>query len=496
MRLIGAVLTVACISCGDDGGAVRPDASADAAVDAPTRTVKVTMIVRQVGDAGVTPVPADLSTQTFEVLELPSFTKHSAMGKSDGTAEIPGVPPGPYLLHLNSLYFDLTADTVDLSYDAPGRATMVVPTSPTTLTMNITGLAAWQTTDQLQIVSTNAGLIDTRMATSTGATNAPTAAASALSGMTFNLQAASQPAVVDSTLGDHVIITQLATESGGSAPVHQVVSRSFEPASLVIANGGTATVSGAFATPSLTPIDVTWDLPTIDMILRRDTPATGPYIRPILELAAYPSVDMYGLYSSAPDLAQYAPGYDLNIINIATATWAIRDPYPASWTRLAAAEVWDYRYETVPGTSAQIPLYTRSNTLMALGAVAGPVELVVGPVIAPMINGASAYGSIQPVGDMPTISWSAPMTGTANGYSVYVYKIRVTGATAAPSLTAGVFLTTKTSLQLPPGLLQAGSQYAIAIEALAQPSVDLLATPYKLALPTGDTMTMTSVFSR
>lgn len=488
------VVILAC-ACGGGSGDPAIDASQiDAAIDAPValRTVTGTLRRRFVSPTGIVEVTANLSNATVSALSPPSFTVHSGTGSADGTFTIPEVPEGLYYLKLGTRYLLLTADAVDLGVDIRGRATARGATSPTQLTFDLTELAAWQSTDELQM-SSSAGTAAYAM--QADAANPPANSATALSGFTYDLELADVPVLLDASAGDTLMLTQLSTQTVAGR-TYRSVARSFAPEPFTVTNGGTATLSGAFTTvPSTNTLTAVWNRPAYAAELAAHYPGADPRNLSTFAISPLPEGAARGYYSPAPDVVVFAPGYT-NDSTAVTMAWPYGDPYPQEWTRIAWSRFFKFRFAQL-GNAEPAPLFAYMLTYRDLSTVSpqAPIEPLVGAVVDPKIAGKDALGSalVTDVGLTPTLSWTAPSLGTATRYYVLVHNVSIqNGVTTLRPIAA--LETSATELVVPPGILVAGQTYAFEITARAMPGVDLAATPNRRSLPDGWT-TITTTFA-
>lgn len=91
-----------------------------------------------------------------------------------------------------------------------------------------------------------------------------------------------------------------------------------------------------------------------------------------------------------------------------------------------------------------------------------PIAPVLGAPTAPLINGTDGFTSQSGVGAQPTISWSPPTLGAPSSYrvNIYVLDTRISPGDVT-ALNATVY--TGTTFTVPPGVLQAGSEYYATI---------------------------------
>ena len=156
------------------------------------------------------------------------------------------------------------------------------------------------------------------------------------------------------------------------------------------------------------------------------------------------------------------------------------DPFDSTWTRA----------ETLC-QEALIPLpVPNSNATVNFAVVAGesvppsasPLVPVVTAVQNPTIASGGFFTEAALSTTTPSLSWSAPATGSPYGYRVSAF-VQQTANGIATYLPAGVFYTSQTSVTLPP--LSAGNTYVFVITALADGTANVQTAPFRSSLPTG-----------
>jgi hypothetical protein len=448
------------------------------------RTVTGTADLDVISAAGMSTLHADFTRLTPVAMLPPAFVPIDGSGTSNGTFSIPGVPEGTYYLQFASSYSVLSGDTVDLSFDVLGNTSRGAATATTNLTFNVTGLAPWQTTDELALFSPQTGTAAYAME-SVATAGAPAANDTSLSGFVYNLASADDHALIDTTAGDQVFFTQLATQTDGTRS-YRTIARSFSPSMLTLANGGAATLTGAFTTPTATAtLNAVWDRPAFAAELTAHSPGAAPDNFSTFAVTALPDAVARGAYGEGPDIVVFAPGYQTDSTAV-TANWSHADPYPADWTRMVFVRY--YRYRFVQAAGANVALFAEMLVHRDLATVTpqSPIVPLVGVPLNPKINGMDASGVavIANITATPTISWDAPTLGTASRYYVSVLAIQVQGSSSTLQTVAELD-TSDTQLTIPPNLLVPGRTYVFSIGARALTGVDLGATPLRLSLPEG-----------
>ncbi len=448
------------------------------------RTVSGMLNITFVNPAGDMTVTVDLSTMPISALALPSLTEYSSgNGRADGTFSIVDLPVGSFYLVLGTRYLEMSGDSVDLSYSLAGRPDDYAKL-PTDLTFNVTNLAAWQSTDELQIFSPGSGTAAYGME-SNAISGAPQVAATSLAGFEYDLSAASNPTLIAGSAGDQLTLTHLATQTDGTR-VFRTAAETFVPASFDIANGGSATLAGAFSPLSTTTSDVPWDRPAFAAEMAAHAPGSLPYNYSTLAISTLAEADTRGFYASEPDVLIFAPG-NLTDSTAVSATWAYGDPFPTTWTEFAWCRYYTYRYIQLAGTtpvaiSARLLAYRELSTV----SQQAPLEPEIGLVVSPQINGNDAFGTtlMTGVGVTPTLSWSPPTVGVASRYYVTVESVLDDGGQTTLQ-TIATLETASPQAAIPPGILTAGQAYVFEIGARSAPSIDLDATPNADSFPEG-----------
>jgi hypothetical protein len=110
---------------------------------------------------------------------------------------------------------------------------------------------------------------------------------------------------------------------------------------------------------------------------------------------------------------------------------------------------------------------------LPLGQATGQLGPRLGPPRSPTINGLSLSSPRAGVTTTPTIGWSAPAIGNATSYTVEIREVsRIGGRTLVRPrslVSFTVFGGATQSLTLPPGILAAGREYIVGIQARSGP---------------------------
>jgi hypothetical protein len=107
------------------------------------------------------------------------------------------------------------------------------------------------------------------------------------------------------------------------------------------------------------------------------------------------------------------------------------------------------------------------RALVPRAQLANPVVPQISPPAAPLINGSDAFAFRTGVGTQPKISWSAPAIGPASKYLAYFEAAKRFQTNEVASVT--MVLYDRTSIIMPPGVLEAGNAYYGSITAVSSP---------------------------
>ena len=118
----------------------------------------------------------------------------------------------------------------------------------------------------------------------------------------------------------------------------------------------------------------------------------------------------------------------------------------------------------------------------------------VSPPQTPTINGANAFADQANVGLTPTLAWSAPALGAPTQYTVSICKLDRDSSQKTQATLVIALVTAGTSLQVPPGLLTAGSFYMAQITAQLQ-EVSTVNTPLQQPISLAQADAVTNKFT-
>jgi hypothetical protein len=467
----------------DDGGA---DGDADT-VD-PT-TVTGSWIDDYVTDDGATTRAVSLVSTIIQahLWDGTSFTTRRGAGTAAGTYRIADVPVGPYVLQIGADYFVTSVRDVDLGEDKTGRADVETAASfGTTLTFNLSGLDPWQAGDELELISSGSGawyhLIQAI------ATNPPGAGATTTTGMQLMWIG---NALINGGAGDAAFLGQLVPQAGPAGSSYLALARVLQAdASFAMTDGVDNVIAGALAeAPRSSTIALDWRRSQFAALAAAVHPDAG-VLSAELGVAVQPGGLARGPRRPWNHLLHIPPLGVVDDLDLGAVAYA--DPYPAAWGVFGFASATFAILYQLPGASrtAQSASISVMDDAAVLGA--GPIVPVVSPVTGLQINGADARGGATGVGTTPTLSWTAPAAGTPTSYVVGVFEAYVSSGMTSLGNVGGV-VTADTSVVVPPGLLTAGRHYVFLVRAMAEPSGDFAAHPFRRSFPVASADAYTNV---
>lgn len=460
-----ALLAAIAAGCGDgqDPGADGETGGGGGSVGDVTGTVSTTFVTEQ----GDIMVPEDLSDKLIFALHQNAkgeWWSTTGIGKTDGSFTIPGVPEGPFFLHVGFHEYYTAAREIAFSSYQAGRADRVTPKKEVTITAQMTGLAPWAATDWLWWFAGNAG------------SSAPVIVSSqlglgdtALDGFTIPWE---RHDLVDASKGDTLYFTQLSRHPGAEGAAYSTINRFARFDDVTMVDGATTAVTGTFD-QAVSHQSVAIDFRASEFL------SAGTAINPDAEVVTRPLLRV----STRPGASKHGElGYDASLVEVSPnamhadpklGTIDFDNPYPASWGAYGAAYVdVDVKY-TVPGAEKTLGLTAEvamTADLATLGA--GPIRPPVTPVQAPTLNGQSALHPLVGITTTPTLSWSPPVVGSPRVYFIAIFDVNELEDGTQAFFYRGGFDTSETSVPIPPGRLEEGKPHVFQISAVVDPAVD------------------------
>jgi cysteine-rich repeat protein len=457
---------------------------ADAAVvlpDVPPTTITGTSVITYVKGDGTTETRnEDMSGYTVRAWIPDSSTAGYHMvpgtGTANGTFSIADVPEGTtYALELTPpnakpMWFVTDQRVIDAGFVTLGRADGVSTTISTPVTMNITGMTAWTTADQLYAdsyaVGTENGLY--YGAANPTLTGKPKVGDTALavgvdwkSGYTYDANA-SPPRLVQKSAGDDFYLvhssSQPGTDDQGDPVTFSRTIDVFKGSMVDMTDGGSTQISGAFVTTPQTQTQ-TFHL---DLVQYRalSSDANRFYDE---AYSCYRLTNPGVAYDGRIGSAIWGVNGDLlqrqTTVSVTNSMWG--DPFGGMWNSLMGCDYTHSRLWTMPGgqgvqwnssLSGDSPASTSMTKTPAVGMVT--MATIDGK---PFLDG----GAIPFDGSAPvTVTWKA--VPNAASYSVRVRHLIVNGTRAQAELPIQI-ATAGTSVQIPASSLVKGDFYHVDI---------------------------------
>ena len=154
------------------------------------------------------------------------------------------------------------------------------------------------------------------------------------------------------------------------------------------------------------------------------------------------------------------------------------DPYPTSWSRRYELRYLKQTSYPVEGTPDQASC--RSG-LDLFGPASDLRQAPLRPSLSlPQglsIDGRTAMVSRDGAALSPTVTWQPPALGTVSFYVLRIVRLENEPEWPTPTIVAGSFLTPKTEVTIPPGVLKSGTQYYLELIAVTGLDGDALTAP-------------------
>lgn len=489
--LSGLALTLGMTACPspeptppDAGTQVDAGTEADAGTDAGTlaevsgRRARVYLT-----DTGEVQVPVDLSAAPPQALVLEdggTFVTYPGEGRADGTFTVPNVPAGTYYLRIDPTMFVVTnLREVDLSAPVlgrPGASTQPADAGAAEMVFELSNLRSWQATDSITLFSSNANVPRFRLT--------PSISNGATSGSFTYTVRATQP-LIDSSQGDRVILTQLASrtatlEGTGETLPYRSVSHGAEapaPFQMRVAEKQTTALGMTEQTPLTAPMH--WDLAAYKNLAGSVNPRATA-VTQLLVFDVLPTPLSYGYFTTVPRLIEIAQPPTSPEMRT---TLAYANPYPSSWNPVGVMES---RYQvlyTLPGTTTPGAVFASISDADTLAAFTSrKIAPQFGPVGNPRIEGKDAFQPITLTTPTPELTWTPPSSSPDMHYIVFVHELSVQGS-ATVSRLVGSVRTGRPGLRLPPGLMSPGHTYVIVFDSNTTPGLDITEKPFRISLP-------------
>jgi hypothetical protein len=478
-----------------------PDAGPDAAgIDVTGTEIDQFLLI----DGGIRTQPVDLrftSITAASFLDDGGFDLFLGAGTADGTFIIPGMSPGPYFLRLDSSFIYTDRRSVDLGVRRLGRPNpepaMKGPDGGVGLALTLGNLAPWRATDDLQLVSWNAGIgyFSTAQQVGAFAQNAPSDGGIELTDALLDFSSAFS--LLEN--GDDLTLVQLSSRELDAGIVIQEATRAFSTSSLSMAQGTFTPLSGVFTALTGQPLSLDFRHSQFESL----RPAVHPQASSA-EGSLYVSVQPGGLTQSpvaGPNDLCAITGL-LPTVGDLVLPVSFGNPFDQRWAPIVvgtAAYYLDYSIPLAEGGSTMARNEVARVEVFQPASVPKPVQPLISPPQNLTVEGRPATGALlQGMPLTPAVAWAAPAIGTPSFYSILVGKlVRSTGNSTRRTFVGTVLVAGDvTGVRLPPGLLAEDTHYFLRVTAnLEAPGYDFHAKPWlRLGYPRANADALTSVF--
>ncbi len=434
--------------------------------------------------------PLEMGGATVTALLVPGASGYAEFPvnvDASGSFSVSNVPAGIYFIQVDQpstrnavavvdrTLYEAAADAPDLSVVLTRRSDVAYATGSTPVTLNWSGLAPFDTTDRFRAYGSQPGMAATIIRRGQ-ITPKPSIGSTSISGSVDWSQIASAfDGLPDASKGDVVWLAQrkvrvLTFADGLQADASNPVAFA-KLTDLTIADGSGGTMNAVLAPIAQTgAITSKFALSQFAALASQVNPRARP--DDWSGVGAGPSNIAFpytAAYPDAPIRGGAGTGAYINFHDV----WSDVDPGTQQYGQFLDAqwiEVGQYLYQwnvplTAPGGA---PTYMATEIYadegLPVGQAPATVAPVLGPPLAPAIDGNDAFTPRADTGAQPTITWSPTALGAPTQYMVRVYATDAPAANQIDSITAVLF--DRAAFQVPAGVLRSGAWYAGTIIAV------------------------------
>jgi hypothetical protein len=463
----------------------------------PSGTIRISHIDTYWNEDGSTAEPFDWSPIVSSVAALvpqPDGSLRSLSGTAgaNGAFEIPNVPAGYYWLRLGSRdTYWTNSSTFDVGSDVFVAEGVGLTTSSTTnFTLSFTSLDPTPGAALLQIDALETGFAPNSSSTNAGST---TYTGGFFSG--GNL--------------DYSSIKTLFVRQYEPTPFGSITGYVMGP-ELTLLNqslttGAPNTLSGSLNPKVPASVNLSVQGSAWTPLFEHIAPAASTSLGGAFYLSVHPYVDAGG-----PNVSLTNPSMPINLLwanensaslftsstcsgnsstnpsssltaDVEAGTVPYSDPFPAAWRRTFRVCHTATVNVPLPGGASQGINLTNTQTTSVPTATVKPL---LSAVQNPKINGADLFTASTVNSAAVTLSWDPPAIGSPFGYNVSILSPTSRPGGGLIYVSTATLGTAKTSMTIPPDLLQPGQAYLFVITSLVDARANMETSPHRSTLPT------------
>ncbi len=441
-------------SGGSGGGAINPDDVEGTCTQSWSSDL----------DGGARPCPFGASPPTAMVIsEDGGVLTISSAVRGDGSFTLANVPMGPYFVKVGSTWLKTAERRISLSFESLGRVDGAMAGASTTLTVNATGMTAWDRQNHfMSLYSSNAGISMEAFSLSTASmpSGGETSYNFAIPWELYSTQLGTP--MLDSTKGDSAIVTQMGADQTGEYRILGAATA----ASVAMVSGQANTTTAALTIPpsSNTPLDVnlaSFSAAATDFTMGTEASLavefnTGP--KALHERGADGLAFVWGWYPQAgvPSTLPNPVSYP--------------NPFPSTWGTTVVVQYGNGVSRLATGAFEARRYFSGVSMTMPIQALASPVTSTLSPPKDVQLNGMPFSSAQMTVTRTPTLAWAAPSVGTPTRYLLRIEQLQVSQSRTTGRVAAVFYLLpTDTTFTVPPNVLLTGQSYVFVLSSLRSP---------------------------
>jgi hypothetical protein len=304
---------------------------------------------------------------------------------------------------------------------------------------------------------------------------------------------------LDAAAGDRLFLLQQSERRAPGGQAYQVAVRSLVGAPVTLTNGRSASLAGAFADVStIAQVSVDWQFDAWEAALLADMNPAAILIDDRFMNRFRVVGQPGGLQFGSHEFIQKA---DLLALPVASGTGRVATgamdygvPNQGAWGTHWIATVDRVVGVGLDGTIGGVGPQGYFGTSIRTMAATSPSVALPAPIISlarnPRAGGQDLFAPLGGVGLAPTFSWDPPTIGVPDMYTLMI--VRFEGVGSPPRTVVAELSTTGTSIELPPGILEAGRRYIAILRATKRALVE--EAPLRVKLPISSSIQVTMPF--